>query len=143
MKTPTVQHLPAIASLLADSGLPTDDLVEQDLSLFRIEESEAGLTAVGGLERCGQTALIRSVATAGAMQGRGIAGRIVEALERLAEDQGFASLYLLTESAERYFESRGYSTVDRAEVPQAVRESRQFSSLCPSSATILFKRVGA
>jgi len=142
MRTPTPEQLPEIAKLLADSGLPIDDLPEQDLSLFRIEGPIERVRAVGGLERCGNVALIRSVATAPATRGRGIAANIVEELERLAVDKGFGILYLLTETAELYFESRGYSTVERSDVPAVIRDSRQFSSLCPDSATIMCKRVG-
>ena len=142
MRTPTVDHLPAITELLADSGLPTDDLSDQDLSLFRVRDSGASLAAVGGLESCGDAALVRSVATTAAMRGRGIASEIVEELEALAVDTGFLSLYLLTESAERFFESRGYARVDRSEVPLSVQQSRQFSSLCPDTATVMCKRIG-
>src|SRR6056297_3079709 len=123
MRTPTVAQLPAIVALLTETGLPTDDLPEQDLSLFRIEGPIERIAAVGGLERRGDMALIRSVATTGSMRGRGLAGLIVDELERLAAEQGFGSLYLLTESAERFFESRGYCAVDRTEVPEPVRES--------------------
>lgn len=142
MRAPTVDHLPAIAALLADSGLPTDDLSDQDLSLFRVRDWGDSVAAVGGLERCGDSALIRSVATTAAMRGRGIAGEIVEELEKLAVEAGFHSLYLLTESAERFFESKGYSQVDRSVVPLSVQQSRQFSSLCPDTATVMCKRVG-
>ena len=142
MRTPTLEHLPEITSLLLESGLPTDDLPEQDLSLFRIEVPIERLGAVGGLERCADFALMRSVATAPAMRGRGFAGKIVEELERLAAEKGFRNLYLLTETAERFFESKGYSAVDRSDVPAAIRESRQYSSLCPNSATVMCKKVG-
>ncbi len=143
MRTPTIKELHAIERLLVASGLPTDDLSEQDLSLFRIEGSGDDLTAVGGLERLGNTALVRSIATSEAMRGRGIAGEIVKALEELAAKEGFENLYLLTETAEHYFESRGYSPVRRSDVPESIRGSRQFSSLCPDSAIVMHKRVSA
>ncbi len=142
MRTPTPEQLPAIVTLLADSGLPSEDIFEQDLSLFRIVGSDDNLDAVGGLERCGATALIRSIATAASMRGHGIAGQLVDALETLAVAEGLESLYLLTESAEGYFESKGYGPIDRSDVPASVRSSRQFSALCPDSATVMCKRLG-
>lgn len=142
MRAPTPDQLPAIAALLSESGLPTDDLSEQDLSLFRIEGSIDRLDAVGGLEPCDDVALIRSVATAASKRGLGLAGKTVDELEALAAEKGFGRLYLLTESAARFFESRGYSAVDRTDVPPAIRQSRQFSSLCPDSATVMCKPLG-
>lgn len=139
MRAPKLDDLPAIAALLSESGLPTDDLSEQDLSLFRIEGPINRLDAVGGLEPCDDVALIRSVATAASKRGRGLAGKTVNELEALAAEKGFVSLYLLTESAARFFESRGYSPVDRTDVPSAIQQSRQFSSLCPDSATTMCK----
>lgn len=125
-----------MTSLMAASGLPTDDLSEQDQSLLLVEGSGDTVSAIGGLERCGDTALIRSVATSSKMRGQGIARAIVEELEELAAGLGIREPYLLTESAEGYFESLGYVKLDRANVPQPVRESRQFPSLCPDSATV-------
>lgn len=139
VKIPSQEHVPAIASLLSESGLPIDDLLAQDLSLFRVLMTGDHLNAVGGLERCGNSALIRSIATSADMRGRGIAGELVDELERLAAEEGFDSLYLLTESAERYFGARGYAIVDRKDVPESIRDSRQFSSLCPDSATVMCK----
>lgn len=142
MRTPSKDQLPMIAALLAESGLPTDDLQEIDLSLFRVKGSGGSLDAVGGLEQYGESALIRSVAISPGMRGRGIAGKLVGELEELANNRGIHSLYLLTETAERFFGSKGYSVVARSDVPPSVQKSRQFSSLCPDTATVMFKRIG-
>jgi amino-acid N-acetyltransferase len=142
MRTPTPEQLPMISALLEAYGLPTDDLSEQDLSLFRIQESSGCLQAIGGLERCGDVALIRSVATTAAVRGRGMAGEIVDGLEALAMSEGFDSIFLITNTAQGYFEARGYSRIERTNVPQSVRDSRQFSTLCPGSATVMCKRIG-
>lgn len=130
-----------MARLLAESGLPTDDLYEQDLALFLIEDTGDVVYAVGGLERCGDTALIRSIATSNKLRGRGIARALVSELEKLAVSHGLKELYLLTESAEGYFQALEYVSVDRSDVPQSIRDSRQFSSLCPDSAAVMYKRV--
>ena len=141
MRTPALDQVPTIAALLSESGLPTDDLSEQDISLFRIEGTHDRLVAVGGLQPFDDVALIRSVATAASMRGRGLAGTIVDELEGLAQERGFCSLYLLTESAARFFESRGYLPVDRSDVPSAIQKSRQFASLCPDSAIVMWKQL--
>ena len=142
LRTPTAQDLPEIATLLEESELPTGDLHDQQLSLFLVGGAGGKISVVGGLERCRNTALIRSIATSAAMRSRGLAGDIIVALENLAEAQGFDTLYLLTETAEGFFEARGYVQIERSAVPEPVRASQQFSSLCPGSATVMFKTLG-
>jgi len=97
MKVPSVHQLPAMVSLLEESGLPVDDLSEQDLSLFLIEGTGESVDAMGGLEMCGDSALIRSIVTSGKLRGRGIARAMVDELEKLAASKGLKGLYLLTE----------------------------------------------
>jgi amino-acid N-acetyltransferase len=142
MRKPSQDDLRAIESLLLENGLPTDDLNTQDLSLFRMEGSSDKPYAVGGLERFGSHAIIRSIATTPSMRGRGIASKIVAELEKMSVEVGIETIYLLTESADIFFERKGYSPVERRDVPQSVRQSRQFLSLCPDSARVMRKRVG-
>ena len=141
MSTPTDTDLPAIARLLSTSGLPVDDLDDQDLSLFRIVLNSDSLDAVAGLERHGDLALIRSVATATSVRGQGKAKALVAELEALAIAKGIDAIYLLTETAERFFTHLGYVEQDRTSVPAAIQRSRQFSSICPDSATVMCKSL--
>ncbi|MEM9386393.1 MAG: arsenic resistance N-acetyltransferase ArsN2 [Pseudomonadota bacterium] len=141
MKAPNSTHLPAISGLLAANGLPTDDLDALDLSWFLMREADGAIEVVGGLEPCGHTALIRSVATAPSLRGRGLARALVLALEHSATRRGLDELYLLTETAEGFFSRLGYVTRERDLVPEPIRTSRQFSTLCPASATVMCKRL--
>ncbi|MEM6818942.1 MAG: arsenic resistance N-acetyltransferase ArsN2 [Pseudomonadota bacterium] len=141
MSIPTDTDLPAIARLLSTSGLPVDDLDDQDLSLFRIVLSSDSLVAVAGLERHGDLALIRSVATATSVRGQGKAKALVADLEALAIAKGIDAIYLLTETAERFFTHLGYVEQNRTSVPAAIQRSRQFSSICPDSATVMCKSL--
>lgn len=143
MRKARQDDLAAILHLLGVGDLPTDDVHQQDLTLFIVAEVDGEIGAVGGLERCGENALLRSVATAEALRGQGRARAIVAELEVLAVDQGIEMLYLLTETAADFFSGLGYGVQVRAGVPEAVRASRQFSSICPASATVMAKRLGA
>jgi amino-acid N-acetyltransferase len=55
---------------------------------------------------------------------------------------GVRELFLLTTTAEPIFARWGFRRVDRAEAPPAIRESREFASLCPASAVFMARRVG-
>ncbi|MEM1402778.1 MAG: arsenic resistance N-acetyltransferase ArsN2 [Pseudomonadota bacterium] len=141
MDTPVERHLVQITALLESSGLPTDDLQTLDLSLFRVVVSEGQLEAVGGLERLGCLALLRSLATVEGARSRGLGRQLVKELLALAQAEGVEEVYLLTESAEQYFSSLGFREIDRAFVPQGIKESEQFSSLCPGTATVMMKQL--
>ena len=51
------------------------------------------------------------------------------------------ALYLLTTTAERYFPKFGFERIERAEVPLSVQTSIEFTSACPSSATVMRKQL--
>ncbi len=143
MDTPAESHLFQITTLLGRCGLPTDDLDTLDLSLFRVVVNDGQLEAVGALERFENLALLRSLATAESARGRGLGCQLVEELHALAKEKGIEELYLLTESAEPFFTALGFQEVERASVPQAIKDSRQFSSICPGTATVMMKQVQA
>ena len=54
-----------------------------------------------------------------------------------AEKQAIKSVYLITTTADRYFQRLGFTVVDRSTVPDAITKTSQFSSLCPASATVM------
>jgi amino-acid N-acetyltransferase len=90
-----------------------------------------------GVELYGDTGLLRSVAVDLGLRGCGIGGRLVEAALELAVTHGVREVFLLTEGAEDYFQRFGFRPFDRAEAPPAIRNSVEFASACPQSATLL------
>jgi amino-acid N-acetyltransferase len=46
-------------------------------------------------------------------------------------------LYLLTETAETWFERRGYRTIERDAVPEPVRGSIELTTACSSTAVAM------
>ncbi len=129
---------PDLIAALEAAGLPTDDLHEPGRRFFRFENGE-GLVGYGGLELVGPDVLIRSIVVPDSRRGGGHGGAILSWLEAEAAHQGAAGLYLLTTSAAAFFQRRGYSVALRSAAPPAIAASRQFSRLCPASATFMFK----
>ena len=60
-------------------------------------------------------------------------------MEQRARALGIDRLFLLTDTAERFFSDAGYRRIDRANVPASVTRTAQFASLCPASAACLRK----
>jgi amino-acid N-acetyltransferase len=59
----------------------------------------------------------------------------------LARDLQVPAIYLLTTTAERYFPKFGFERIQRADIPPAVQTSIEFTSACPSSATVMRKSL--
>jgi amino-acid N-acetyltransferase len=55
--------------------------------------------------------------------------------------QGIKELYLLTNTAEGFFSKIGFNKVERDNVPDSIRATKEFQSLCPSTAACMAKRI--
>jgi amino-acid N-acetyltransferase len=131
--------LPAVTALLQGASLPTADLAsagQLQLWILEIGESIQGVIA---LERFGPDALLRSLVVAPGQRQRGLGHELVARLEHDAKTDGIAQLVLLTETAESFFHSLGYESVDRSLVSEPVKQSAEFRSLCPVSAVCMRK----
>ena len=126
-------HLPEIVALLQSYRLPSEDCYEH-IEHFVGVFFGRNLVAVGGFEHLGKVGLLRSVAVAVDHQGQSLATRIVKRLQQKASNQGITALYLLIESAERYFLAHGYETLNRNQLPVEITDTRQFQSLCAATA---------
>lgn len=134
--------LEAIRNLLQANGLPIEDVSSALIETFLVAE-ETGGAVVGsaGLEQTGASVLMRSLAVAIASRGAGTAKALVARLEDNARSRGYREVWLLTTTAQRYFERAGYETVSREQAPVDVRLSRQFTALCPATAVCMRKRL--
>lgn len=131
----------AVSSLLIANQLQTSDLTPEALTHFLGIRAESTIVAVGGIEVYGPVALLRSIAVAEASKGQGYGQEIVRALETGAKQTGIETMYLLTETADVFFAKLDYQHTARDDVPDAIRATAQFSSLCPDSAACMAKRL--
>lgn len=127
---------PQIEALLLACRLPAAGAHEH-LASFLVAEAGDAIVASAGLEREGEAALLRSVAVSPSWRRKGLAARLVDALQDRARGDGVDALYLLTTSAEAYFGARGFVRCTREDVPTALRASSQFQGVCPASAAVL------
>ena len=128
-----------VKQLLSESGLPIEDITAQHLQHFFGFGSGPELEGLVGLELYGEVALLRSLAVAASRRGSGVGSGLVAHAERHARDQGVQSLYLLTTTAEQFFLRRGYARIPRDEAPAAIRSTKEFSGICPTSSAFMVK----
>jgi len=131
---------PAIERLLSRSGLPLDglDIAISAAVVVRADESVVGCAAI---EPYGTVGLLRSVCVASDLRGTGVGHQLVDAAEKLAARRGISELWLLTETAERWFPRLGYEPATRAAIPAALAASPEVAGACPRSAAVLHKRL--
>lgn len=140
---PIYQHPRAeqAISLLESSGLPASDLNEASFEHFFGCGTKEQPSGIIGLEKLDDIGLLRSLVIAEENRGKGSGKALVETLERYAQSLGLQTLYLLTDTADRFFLKLGYQVVDRADVPEAIQQTAEFSHLCSDQAVVMKKDV--
>lgn len=132
----TATDLPGVERLLTAAELPLSG-VREALPGFVVAEANDDIVGVAGLEVCCDDALLRSVAVAPEWRSRGLGRALVARVVAEAEARGIRALFLLTTTAEYYFPTLGFRKIDRADVPEDVRATEEFTTACPASATVM------
>jgi amino-acid N-acetyltransferase len=120
-------------SALQDADMPTDDLTSEPFRYFTADDM-----AWGGVGE-GPDALMRSIVVKPEARSRGLGVAVTEGLVLQARGAGVERMWLLTTSAAPFFERLGWRAADRSQAPPAIAQSRQFSGLCPASATLMVR----
>jgi N-acetylglutamate synthase-like GNAT family acetyltransferase len=131
----------ALKAALAKAKLPTEAIEAPGRLFWRFETRDEVPVGFGGIEVHGENALLRSLVTLPPVRSRGIGAAIVAAPEFEARLHGCRSLWLITTTAADFFGRLGFARVERAVVPAAIRDTAEFSTLCPASAEVLMKRL--
>ncbi|WP_233884906.1 arsenic resistance N-acetyltransferase ArsN2 [Paraburkholderia flagellata] len=144
IRSARTDEIDAIRELLAQCGLPVEDVSGSAPIQFLVAAVDSDSTIVGcvGLEAYGAVGLLRSLAVAAdARQGMNGFALVAEA-ESVARRGGIEELHLLTTTASGFFLRNGYEVVGREVVPLAIKQTTQFSALCPATAVCMKKRIG-
>lgn len=136
----TNTHRQAIINLLTENKLPVEDL-PSSLDNFVIALDDGAIIGAAGLEAYGTFGLLRSVVVAQAYRNKQVAAQLLAAIEVEAKVHAMQGIFLLTETAPQYFTKKGFETITRDEVPDAVKASSEFSHVCPVSAVVMKKSI--
>ncbi len=145
--TPTVRQArpddwDLVRALLLAADLPVDDLGPGRLGGFLIAEDDEAMLGLIGLDIFGAAGLLRSLVVAKGARGSGLGGKLVGAIEAAAAAAGIGELWLLTIDAERFFQRHEFEIVDRTIAPDDIRQTDEFSKLCPDNALLMRKTLG-
>jgi amino-acid N-acetyltransferase len=128
-------------ALLQAQGLPVSDITDEHLEHFFFIGSDGSPTGLVGVEMYGTEALLRSLVVAENARTRGVGAALVQHAEEYASSHRVGAMYLLTTTAEKFFERLGYERIDRSRAPTSIERTREFASICPASSAFMTKRL--
>jgi amino-acid N-acetyltransferase len=136
------QHaLDEVVELLRKCNLPYQDISLENNLFLSYHDDSGRIIGSGGLEFYSRFALLRSVAVDENVRGNSIGKQIVNELLKKAKEKNAYEVYLLTDTARNFFINRGFMDVGRDNVPNDVKASSEFSSVCPVSASAMVYRI--
>ncbi|HJY28571.1 MAG TPA: GNAT family N-acetyltransferase [Pyrinomonadaceae bacterium] len=127
-----------ILDLLSQVQLPHDGVAENVKSFLVARDETLRLIATIGLERHGNTALLRSAAVAPEFQSCGVGSRLTEKLLEGATNNGVERVVLLTSTASEFFARRfGFSETSRTDFDTELAASSEWNLPRCSSAVCM------
>ena len=135
-----------VRRLLIDAGLPVEDLGPALLEGFLIAEagecaSRGSISGAVGLQIFDNIGLLRSLVVAKSARQSGLGGKLLGAMEAVAQATGIDELWLLTIDANAFFARRGFDIAPRDQAPDSIRQTEEFRELCPDDAFLMFKSL--
>lgn len=127
----------AILHLVAGSGLPLDGLAEQVSQAVVLRAPDGRVAGCALVEAYPPYGLLRSVAVDEPLRASGAGTALVAGALSRARESGLGEVFLLTETAPTFFSRLGFLPVARVNVPEAVKASPEFRSVCPASALVM------
>jgi len=134
------EDLEIASGLLKASGLPLDGFADH-LEDAVVATRAGQVVGVVELEIYGESALLRSLVVAPLERGAGLGDRLTTHALALARDRGVRDVFLLTETAERFFPRFGFVAEERSLAPEGLRQSAEFRTACPASALLMHSRL--
>ena len=126
---------------LSGEGLPTGDLTADHMDAFSVATQAGEPVGMIGYEKFGNVGLLRSLVVNEAGRGAGLGARLVTELELRARSEHIDELWLLTIDADPFFAQHGYVVAERDDAPNAIRNTAEFSTLCPGDAVLMCKHL--
>lgn len=127
IKCATDVNLAEIKDLLIKNDLPSDD-VSGLMDSFLIAHSNGDLSGIICLQSEGHYGLLRSFVVKEDFRNQGIGKLLFDELMNCADNKNLSDVYLLTYTARKYFEKKGFKLMERKFVPEEILKTSEFSS---------------
>jgi C_GCAxxG_C_C family probable redox protein len=135
------EDLGAIKVLLAVCLLPALKVDDANCAFF-VAESERGIIGVCCIEPCGgAVALLRLLGVMPGYRKQQIGRRLVHSAMNHAEESGLNHLYLLTDAAKNYFQSIGFSLLEKKDAPSELSQSKLYLQHIRTNTQLMFRHL--
>jgi len=125
-------ELPQVVALLRSSELPYEDVSLQKITFLLAAAGEEIIGCIG-LEKYRDHGLLRSFAIKNGLRNQGIGSRLFEHFISYCLQKGVRNIHLFTVDAHEFFQSRGFRLMERDSAPEAIKQTTEFTQLCPST----------
>lgn len=134
-------ELELVKQFLRNNNLPAEDITLANSYYLGYYNTHEVLVGSGGLEFYHDLALLRSLAVSQEIRGQQLGKEIVDQLLKEARQKNVREVYLLTQSASFFFQKMGFKPIDRKRVPEAIRNSGEFATVCSPAAEVLMLKL--
>lgn len=124
-----------IFSLLERTGLTTTGI--EDVTSFRICQKDGKTAGCFGIVHSGDGAMLRSFAVEPEMQGTGIGSFMAVQSMKYAIENEIMPMYLLTNTADKFFAKFGFVEITREDIPKILMDSTALGEYCPCSSVCM------
>lgn len=129
-------YIPTIEKILQKENLPYQDVNAENIKFF-MAFGDNEFVGIVGLENYSDVALLRSMVVFDNFKKKGFGRKIVNYVLEEAKAKGIKEIFILTTTAKEFFERRGFEVIERESVPDDIKSTTEFTSLCPASATCM------
>jgi len=129
----------AFIEALGEAQLLTSGLAGGGCANFAFVNKKRETVAYGGYTVFDRIALMRSFVVLPEYRGLGVGARFVAALISQLQGMNIARVFLLTEGAEFFFATLGFTALERDQAPEPVRETEQFIRHCSDEAVFMMR----
>ena len=135
----TTNEISNIESILKEVNLPTEEILPHINNFLLLKVKKMNIGTIG-LEIYETIAILRSFAVRPDYQGKGVGLLLFDKVIELARNKNIAELYLLTETAEKFFKKNGFEVFPRANVPDRLKSTFEFiTPRCSEAVCMILK----
>jgi amino-acid N-acetyltransferase len=136
----TKEDLYQLKELLESCLLPFED-IDSHIDSFIIAIVDNKIIGSLGVENYGKDALLRSFAVSYNFRNSIVSKILMGKMSQYAIDNDIQRAFLLTTTIDQFLLKIGFSKIDRQLVPKIISQTKEFASICPSSAICMMKNI--
>jgi len=122
-----ITDIAEMESILKEANLPEGEILQHINNFLLLKVNDKIIGAIG-LEIYEEHAILRSFAIRPIYQGKGFGLILFDKIIELSNKNEVVEIYLLTDSAVKFFEKKGFAVYPRTEVPEKLQNTFEFKT---------------